>query len=75
MSFLAFIFSQFLTSHRQLLADPTSFEEPLLDTVIVIVLQGNSILSISQLGLATSVNQECIELAKARQEIIYRILD
>jgi exosome complex component RRP43 len=65
---------------KHLLADPTSFEEPLLDTSISVVVgeQGN-LISVSQLG-STLVSQsgglrrdtlpECIAIAKRRREIL-----
>ena len=61
-----------------ILADPTSFEEPLLDTSIsVIVDEHNELISVSQLGLGSTQSQdallECIAAAKKRSEALQYI--
>ena len=68
-------------SRKHVLADPTSFEEPLLDTSISIVVgEQGDLISVSQLG-STLVSQpeggvsrdilpECITSAKRRREIL-----
>ena len=66
---------------KHVLADPTSFEEPLLDTSLsVVVGEQGDLISVSQLG-STLVSQseggisrdilpECITNAKLRREIL-----
>lgn len=56
---------------RHILADPTSFEEPLLDTTISITLNAstNQLLAVSKLGeglAGTDVVGQCIKEAKRR---------
>jgi len=55
-----------------ILADPTSFEEPLLDTALsVIVDEHDSLISVTQLGLSSSNPEDtlthCITAAKKRR--------
>ena len=54
-----------------LLADPTSFEEPMLDTVISIIMDDDGeLMSVNQLGLGVAGSQnvlsDCIAAAKNR---------
>ncbi|CAG7849319.1 Exosome complex component rrp43 AltName: Full=Ribosomal RNA-processing protein 43 [Serendipita indica DSM 11827] len=67
---------------KHLLVDPTSFEEPLLESTVTVVLCGSEAISVSQVGLgretspsgqsSTSLYTECIELAQKRQAEILR---
>lgn len=68
---------------KHVLADPTSFEESLLDSTISVVLRGNDAISVSQHGPgATSSGDvspvkrlaQCIEIAKERQRVVEEIL-
>ena len=56
------------------LADPTSFEEPLLDGTISIILSNanpDRLISVSQLGAGHDALLPCIEAAKVRcREIV-----
>jgi exosome complex component RRP43 len=59
----------------RILADPTSFEEPLLDTsVSVVVDEKGSLISVTQLGLASSgpgdTLSHCIAAAKKRRSYL-----
>ena len=54
-----------------MLADPTSFEEPLLDTTLSVAVDENGgLVSVSQLGLGVIGNQDvlprCISAARER---------
>lgn len=71
-------------SRTRLLADPTSFEEPLLDSTITVILQDSKVILVSQSGTCiTDLNggdpmervKKCIALAKKRQEAIKEILE
>lgn len=59
----------------RILADPTSFEEPLLDTTITVILdeQGN-LIQVTQLGVETSGHGDtltkCIAAAKIRRSFL-----
>jgi exosome complex RNA-binding protein Rrp42 (RNase PH superfamily) len=60
---------------RVVLADPTSFEEPLLDTAISVVLDEQSeVVSFTQVGLGISQSQDvlldCISAAKGRHSTL-----
>ena len=69
-----------LRIRKIVLADPTSFEEPLLNTAVTVVLAHyNEIVAISQLGPTVlqiggkervDALPECIENAKKRREVI-----
>ncbi|KAF8967458.1 ribosomal protein S5 domain 2-like protein [Flammula alnicola] len=66
-------------SYKNVLADPTSFEEPLLDTSLSVVLgDGGEMVSLSQLGSRRRGEErrsaECIESAKRRREVLVRQL-
>jgi hypothetical protein len=71
-------------SRKHVLADPTSFEAPLLDSTITVVLQGADAISVSQLGVGTSeVDQDgnhiklltdCVEISRQRQRAVEKIL-
>ncbi|EPQ58884.1 hypothetical protein GLOTRDRAFT_69878, partial [Gloeophyllum trabeum ATCC 11539] len=66
---LSMSFGIFESSH--LLADPTSFEEPLLDTTVTVVLkEGGTLVSAIQVGLGGTGSQDvlmsCIAAAKRR---------
>ncbi len=73
-----------LRIRKTVLADPTSFEEPLLNTTMTVVLADcNEIVAISQLGPTDlQVGEEervnalpkCIETAKQRREVIIKCL-
>jgi len=67
-------FGVFDSTHA--LADPTSFEEPLLDTTISIILSNTNpdhLISVTQLGAGHDALLSCIEAAKARcREIVGR---
>jgi len=76
---IGFSFGIFDSKH--VLADPTSFEEPLLDTSISIVVgEQGDLISVSQLGsslvsqsegsLNKDVLPECITSAKLRREVL-----
>ncbi|THH15954.1 hypothetical protein EW146_g4613 [Bondarzewia mesenterica] len=70
---LSLSFGLFDSSH--LLADPTSFEEPLVDTTFSVVLdQDHDLISLTQLGLTDSRTQDilstCIEAAKQRHRTL-----
>lgn len=56
----------FCSTH--VLTDPTSFEEPLLDTTFTVTVDENGgLVSVVQLGLASQdILQRCIATAKAR---------
>ena len=59
------------------LADPTSFEEPLLDTTISVTMEENGgLISVTQVGLGLIANQDvlarCIAAAKERRLVIGR---
>jgi exosome complex component RRP43 len=58
------------------LADPTSFEEPLLDTTVTIVVgDDNELLSVSQVGLGSAsqdILSVCITAAKRRHSSLGR---
>jgi exosome complex component RRP43 len=58
------------------LADPTAFEEPLLDTFISIVLdEHGSLLSTTQLGIADKDTMSaCVAAAKERHETRGRVI-
>jgi exosome complex component RRP43 len=66
------------------IADPTSFEEPLLDSNVTVVLQGNEAISVSQGGLGTSQKtaaenpvkllSDCVDAAKRRQSTVQQVL-
>ena len=77
----------YLLNHHNrthVIADPTSFEEPLLDSTVTVVLQGDEAISVSQGGLGTSQKTssdnpvkllvDCVEIAKKRQETVQEIL-
>lgn len=62
---------------RTLLADPTAFEEPLLDTTISVVVDENSdLVSVVQLGPGVDVSgagdtlSTCISAAKSRRLLL-----
>ena len=66
---------------KHVLADPTSFEEPLLDTSLsVVVGEQGDLISVSQLGstlisqseggISRDILPECITSAKRRREIL-----
>jgi exosome complex component RRP43 len=62
-----------------LLADPTSFEEPMLDSVISIVVgEDGGLISVNQLGLgiagSRNVLAECITAAKVRCGVLRKQL-
>ena len=65
--------------HRtHVFADPSAFEEPLLDTSISVVLdEKDSLISVSQVGLGTSDNDDilsqCIARARKRRIEIHSI--
>ncbi|ETW75645.1 hypothetical protein HETIRDRAFT_329543 [Heterobasidion irregulare TC 32-1] len=64
-------FGVFDSSH--IFADPTSFEEPLMDTTLSIVLDDNlQLISVTQLGLADSGTEDvlstCIKIAKQHNQ-------
>jgi exosome complex component RRP43 len=69
------------TTHRsRLLADPTSFEEPLLDTTISAVIDDQSkLISVTQIGLGSTGAQDvlldCITAAKKHQSSLKHIYD
>ena len=57
----------------RIFADPTSFEEPLMDTTLSIVLDDNlQLISVTQLGLADSSTEDvlstCIKTAKQHSQ-------
>jgi len=63
------------SSRSHILSDPTSFEEPLLDsTLSVIVGDNGELISASQLGLGTAGTQDplitCIAAAKNRHSYL-----
>ncbi|PVF99752.1 hypothetical protein CPB86DRAFT_730807 [Serendipita vermifera] len=67
-----------------LLADPTSFEEPLLDSAITVILQDQEVITVAQNGLGVTnktdassgvaVLRECVDIAKKRQEIVKQMI-
>ena len=70
-----------LFTRKHVLADPTSFEEPLLDTSISIVVgEQGDLISLSQLGstlvshqsggLSKDILPDCIKTAKLRRDVI-----
>jgi exosome complex component RRP43 len=61
----------FRMTRSTVLADPTAFEEPLLDTSISIVLdEDGSLLSAGQLGIADKNKMTaCLAAAKERHEV------
>jgi exosome complex RNA-binding protein Rrp42 (RNase PH superfamily) len=65
-------------SRKHVLADPTSFEAPLLDSTIMVVLQGADAISVSQLGVGTSevdkLLTDCVEISRQRQRAVEKIL-
>ncbi|KZT02150.1 ribosomal protein S5 domain 2-like protein [Laetiporus sulphureus 93-53] len=68
-------FGLFDSTH--VLADPTSFEEPLLDTTISVTVEENGgLISVTQVGLGLIGNQDvlarCIAAAKERRLVIGR---
>jgi exosome complex component RRP43 len=56
------------------LADPTSFEEPLLDTTLSIVVDDdNELISVNQVGLGSTsqdVLLACVSAAKTRRSLL-----
>jgi len=66
------------------IADPTSFEEPLLDSNVTVILQGDKAISVSQGGLGTSQKtaadnpvkllSDCADAAKRRQSAVQQVL-
>jgi exosome complex component RRP43 len=53
-----------------ILADPTSFEEPLLDTTLSVVVDDDGLISVNQVGLGSAsqdVLLACVSAAKMRQ--------
>ena len=67
---MAYISSCCFSIRITVLADPTAFEEPLLDTSISIVLdEHGALLSTSQLGIADKDTMfTCVAAAKERYE-------
>lgn len=71
-------------SRTHVIADPTSFEEPLLDSSVTVILQGDDATSVSQGGLGTSQKtaagnpvkllSDCVDAAKRRQSAVQQIL-
>ncbi|EIN11028.1 hypothetical protein PUNSTDRAFT_142893 [Punctularia strigosozonata HHB-11173 SS5] len=61
-----------LFNSNHLLADPTSFEEPLLDTTITVIHNDiGELVNVTQLGLASdSILSSCIDAAKARSKAL-----
>ena len=62
-----------------MLADPTSFEEPLLDTTLSIAVdEGGGLVSVSQLGLGVVGSQDvlphCISAARERCSELMELL-
>lgn len=69
-----------MSRYSHILADPTSFEEPLLDTTISITLNTstNQLLAVSQLGeglAGSGVVGKCIQEAKRRLEDVASIYE
>jgi len=68
---------------QRLLADPTAFEEPLLDTHITVALDENgNVAGLHLAGLSTvhgvdsmAVVQQCIDAARARHKVLMRVLN
>lgn len=77
-----FLYTQsliFLCGRKHVLADPTSFEEPLLDATLTVVLDEGSenVISIAQYGSSLipsspggNVSLTCIRLAKERVKTV-----
>jgi exosome complex component RRP43 len=76
------VFNHVTRTH--VIADPTSFEEPLLDSNVTIVLRGDETISVSQGGLGTSQKtaaddpvkllSDCVDAAKRRQNTVQQLL-
>lgn len=66
----------FLLFRSRILADPTSFEEPLLDTTLTVILdEQGSLIQVTQLGVGGASEQgdtltECIAAAKIRTSFL-----
>ena len=73
-SVLPTILTPLLLRRTHVLADPTSFEEPLLDGTISIILSNanpDRLISVSQLGAGHDALLPCLEAAKVRcREIV-----
>ncbi|TFK43989.1 ribosomal protein S5 domain 2-type protein [Crucibulum laeve] len=70
-------FGIFASTH--ILADPTSFEEPLLDTTLSIILgPQEQIISVSQIGIGSAGGQDalmkCLEEAKKRRRALKEVI-
>jgi exosome complex component RRP43 len=67
-------------TRTHILADPTSFEEPLLDTTLSIIIdEYDQVVSVSQLGLGSAGSQDallsCISAAKVRRKELAKLIN
>jgi exosome complex RNA-binding protein Rrp42 (RNase PH superfamily) len=67
-----------LTYFSEIISDPTSFEEPLLDSSVMVILSENKVASVSQLGSRqghpASLIETCVATARARQSAVIQAL-